>query len=221
MKRLFGGKKEVKEAPSLTDATDTTNKRTGVLEDKIRALDKQLIELKGQIKASRPGPAQNRIKQRALQVLKQKRMYENQRGQLEGIAWNMEQVTFASENIKTAQHTAEALKGSAAALKQSMAGIKIGDIEDTMDDMNDLLEDANEINEALGRSYAVDEEIDEAELDDELAALDEQLALESELGDTETPAYLQDTSEPAQPAKPAAVATNEQTDEFGLPLQAA
>ncbi len=35
--------------------------------------------------------------------------------------------------------------------------------------------------QALGRSYAVDDEIDEAELDDELAALDEQLALETEV----------------------------------------
>lgn len=86
MKRLFGGKKEVKEAPSLTDATDTTNKRAGVLEGKIKALDKQLVDLKGQIKAARPGPAQNRIKQRAMQVLKQKRMYENQRGQVCGVS---------------------------------------------------------------------------------------------------------------------------------------
>ncbi len=82
MKRLFGGKKEVKEGPTLVEATDTTNKRAGVLEEKIRALDKQLVELKGQIKASRPGPAQVRIKQRAMQVLKQKRMYENQRNQV-------------------------------------------------------------------------------------------------------------------------------------------
>mmetsp|Transcript_3272 Transcript_3272/g.7838 ORF Transcript_3272/g.7838 Transcript_3272/m.7838 type:complete len:220 (-) Transcript_3272:59-718(-) len=219
MKRMFGGKKEEKPAPSLHEATDTTVKRTGVLEDKIKALDKQLVELKGQIKAARPGPAQNRIKQRAMQVLKQKRMYEGQRNQLEGITWNMEQVNFAHENIKTAQHTADALKGSAAALKTSMAGIKIGEIEDNMDELNDLMEDANEINDALGRSYAVEDDIDEAELDDELAALDEQIALETELGDSETPAYLTDTTEPAQPNQPVPAAA-EETDEFGLPVSA-
>jgi hypothetical protein len=42
--------------------------------------------------------------------------------------------------------------------------------------------------QALGRSYALDEDIDEAELDDELAALDEQLALESEVKCIPTPA---------------------------------
>ena len=35
--------------------------------------------------------------------------------------------------------------------------------------------------QALSRNYALEEEIDEAELDDELAAIDEQLQLESEV----------------------------------------
>jgi charged multivesicular body protein 5 len=83
MKRFFGGKKEAPPPPpSLGDASETVQKRVGVLDDKIRALDKQLVDFKNQIKATRPGPAQNRIKQRALQVLKQKRMYEQQRDQV-------------------------------------------------------------------------------------------------------------------------------------------
>jgi charged multivesicular body protein 5 len=53
-----------------------------VLDEKIRALDKQLVDFKNQIKATRPGPAQERVKQRAMQVLKQKRMYEQQRDQV-------------------------------------------------------------------------------------------------------------------------------------------
>lgn len=35
--------------------------------------------------------------------------------------------------------------------------------------------------QALGRSYGVDEEIDMGDLDDELAAIDEQLSLEAEV----------------------------------------
>ena len=61
MKRFFGGKKEPPPPPpSLDDATETVNKRVGVLDDKIRALDKQLIDFKNQLKATRPGPAQAR-----------------------------------------------------------------------------------------------------------------------------------------------------------------
>lgn len=83
MKRFFGGKKEAPPPPpSLAESTETVNKRVGALDDKIKALDKQLVDFKNQIKATRPGPAQNRIKQRAMQVLKQKRMYEQQRDQV-------------------------------------------------------------------------------------------------------------------------------------------
>ena len=56
MKRFFGGKKEAPPPPpSLGDATETVNKRVGVLDDKIKALDKQLIDFKNQLKATRPG----------------------------------------------------------------------------------------------------------------------------------------------------------------------
>lgn len=82
MKRLFGGKKEVKEGPSLNDATDTTNKRVEVLDAKIKNCEKELLDYKGKLKAARPGPAQANLKKRALAVLNQKRMYERQRDQV-------------------------------------------------------------------------------------------------------------------------------------------
>jgi len=207
----------------LGEATDTANKRASALDDKIKTLDKQLLDYKNQLKATRPGPAQNRIKQRALQVLKQKRMYENQREQISGVVWNMEQASFAQENIQSAVHVVGAMKDSTAALKDQMKAVSLNEIEDTMDDMQDLLEDTNEIQEALGRNYGFEEEIDEAELDDELAAIDEQLALEGELGETDTPAYLtDDIAEPAAPAaEPDAPAKEEEkVDEFGLPVHA-
>lgn len=58
MRRFFGGKKEAPPPPpSLSEATDTVNKRVGVLDDKIKQLDKQLIDYKNQIKNARPGSA--------------------------------------------------------------------------------------------------------------------------------------------------------------------
>lgn len=220
---MFGGKKEAPPPPpSLNEATETVNKRVGVLDDKIKQLDKQLIDFKNQMKNSRPGPAQNRIKQRAMQVLKKKRMYENQRDQLGGMAWNMEQADFAQQNVATAINTAAAMKGGVAALKDQMKAVDLSEIEDGVDDMAELLEEVEEINTAMSRSYGVDDEIDMAELEDELAALDEQIALEEESSASEVPAYLQDdATEPATvvPATPAAT-TGEQVDEFGLPIAA-
>mmetsp|Transcript_28241 Transcript_28241/g.91465 ORF Transcript_28241/g.91465 Transcript_28241/m.91465 type:complete len:150 (-) Transcript_28241:57-506(-) len=148
-------------------------------------------------------------------------MIEQQRDQLEGMAWNMEQASFAHENIKTAINTSQAMKGGTAALKAEMKNVSIDDIEDNLDDMADLLDMTNEIQEAMARSYGVSDDIDEADLDDELAAIDEQLALDDELGESETPAYLQDevaAPEAPQPARP--ISSNEQVDEFGLPMVA-
>lgn len=86
----------------------------------------------------------------------------------------------------------------------------------------DLLEDANEINEALGRSYGIGDEIDEADLDAELACLEDELE-----GDLclDQPAYLQPSSLPVQPSSaPLPEAPVKQkdngvlVDEYGLPV---
>ena len=44
------------------------------------------------MKKMRDGPAKNQVKSKALRVLKQKRMYENQREQLTQQSFNMDQV---------------------------------------------------------------------------------------------------------------------------------
>ncbi len=86
----------------------------------------------------------------------------------------------------------------------------------------DLLLDANEISETLGRSYGVGDDVEDADLDAELACLEDELEGE-ELGD-EQPAYLKPSTLPVQPntapvtsgvtANPVAA----QTDEYGLTM---
>lgn len=50
------------------------NKRGDSVEDKIKKLDVELCKYKEQIKKTRPGPAQEAVKARAMRVLKQKKM---------------------------------------------------------------------------------------------------------------------------------------------------
>lgn len=45
------------------------------MEEKIKKLDTELTRYREQIKKTRPGPAQEAVKARAMRVLKQKRMY--------------------------------------------------------------------------------------------------------------------------------------------------
>lgn len=50
------------------------NKRGETVDEKIKRLDNELARYKDQIKKTRPGPAQEAVKARAMRVLKQKRM---------------------------------------------------------------------------------------------------------------------------------------------------
>ncbi|KAK6933588.1 Snf7 family [Dillenia turbinata] len=78
--------------------------------------------------------------------------------------FNLDQVAFASEGIKDAQQTMSALKSANKELKGMMKSVKIQDIDNMQDEMMDLMDVSNEIQESLGRSYSVPDDIDEEEL---------------------------------------------------------
>ena len=99
MRRVFGARKKKEPAPSLEDTTSSLNSRGENIDEKIRKLEGELSRFRDQLKRVK-GPAQAAIKQRALRVLKQKRMYEQQRDQLYNQSFNLEQVSFATQNIK-------------------------------------------------------------------------------------------------------------------------
>ena len=76
------------------------------------------------------------------------------------------------------------MKDASKVLKAENAKISINDIEDMQDDMEELLEDAGEISEILGRSYATPDDVDEADLDAELACLGDELESIDMLGES-------------------------------------
>jgi len=104
-------------------------------------------------------------------VLKQKRMYESQMAQLTQQTFNMESAALATENLRNTMATVDAMKVANKEMRRQYGKIDIDKIENIHYDMEDMLEQANEIQESLGRSYAVPDEIDEADLEAELDAL--------------------------------------------------
>ncbi|GJP48173.1 hypothetical protein CLOM_g7447 [Closterium sp. NIES-68] len=194
MNRIFGVKKDKKPAPSLTEATERINARGESLDDKIRKLEAELVRYRDQIKRTRPGPAQEALKARAMRVLKQKKMLEGQRDNLYNQSFNMEQVAFAQEGIKDAQATVAAMKAANKELKTQMKSVKIEDIDSMQDDMFDLMDYSNEIQDALGQSYGVPEDIDEDELLGELDALEADMGTET--ASDSVPSYLLPDAEP-------------------------
>ena len=226
MKRIFGAKKNLPPPPTLGDASAELETRTAGLDEKIKKLEVELAGYKEKLKKAK-GPAAKTLKQRAMAVLKRKKMYEAQRDQLAGQAFNVEQTSFAIDSVKDTLTTVDAMKAASKTLKTEFKKVDIDQIEDVQDDLADMMEDMNEVQDALGRSYGIGDDVDEADLDAELACLDDELGMD-ELGlEDSTPAYLQPADPgalpeqptnlpPAPDANPAAA-----VDEFGLPVAAA
>ncbi|KIM46336.1 hypothetical protein M413DRAFT_17053 [Hebeloma cylindrosporum] len=185
MNRLFGASSSKKPKASLQDAINSTDARMSSIEVKIRKLDGELARYKEQMAKLRNGPGKDAIQQRAMRTLKQKRMYESQIAQLTQQTFNMESAALATDNLRNTMATVDAMQIANKEMRKQYGKIDIDKIENIHYDMEDLLEQANEIQETLGRSYAVPDEIDEADLEAELDAL----ALEEE---EEGPSYLSD-----------------------------
>ncbi|KZT29283.1 hypothetical protein NEOLEDRAFT_587635 [Neolentinus lepideus HHB14362 ss-1] len=165
MNRIFGTSTSKKPKPSLQDAIASTDSRVASIEVKIKKLDGELARYKEQMSKLRTGPGKDAIQQRALRTLKQKRMYEGQLAQLQQQTFNMESASLATENLRNTMATVEAMKQANKEIKKQYGKFDIDKIENMHYDMEDLLEQANEIQETLGRSYAVPDEIDEADLE--------------------------------------------------------
>lgn len=101
-----------------------------------------------------------------------------------------------TDNLKNVMTTVDAMKSTNKTLKQQYGKIDIDKIERMQDEMQELMEVGNEIQESMGRSYDVPEDVDEAELDAELEALGEEAEFEAGLSMStnvgETPGFMLD-----------------------------
>jgi len=202
MDRLFGKQKPAAPKASMEDAQQSMEKRGETLDQRIMKLDKELARYTEQMKKMKPGPAKQSVQKRALTLLKQKKMYEAQKEKTMNQQFNAEQIMFAQSTLKETHDTVSAMKDANKAMKKDFKKLNINQIEDMQDDMSDLLEQAEEIQSALGRSYATDD-IDEADLEAELAAMEDDPSLFfSSEGDTSgTADYLDLPASSSQPVE--------------------
>ncbi|KAJ3070132.1 hypothetical protein HDU98_006832 [Podochytrium sp. JEL0797] len=186
--RLLGSSKPKTPAPTVQDAIRNIDERADSVEVKIKRLDAELIKYKEQMGKMRDGPGKDAVKQKALRVLKQKKLYEGQKDQLMAQTWNMEQASMTTENLKNTLVTVDAMKAANKEMKTQYKKINLDKVEQLQDEMEDLMEQANEIQETMGRSYGLPDGLDEDDLEAELDALGDELYEEDE----EIPSYLQD-----------------------------
>lgn len=76
-----------------------------------------------------------------LQVLKQKRLYENQRGQLMNQQFNVDQTSFALQSMQDSVQTVQAMKAAGKELKAAFKQpeLNINSIENLQDDLADMM----------------------------------------------------------------------------------
>ncbi|KAI8075956.1 Snf7-domain-containing protein [Gilbertella persicaria] len=218
MNRLFGSGKKVPK-PTLNDAIANTDVRVDAVEVKIKKLDAELTRYRDQLKKMREGPAKKNVQQKALRVLKQKKLYEAQRDNLQQQSFNMEQAQMTTENLRNVMATVDAMQVANKEMKKQYKNVNLDKIDQLQDEMEDLMEQANEVQETLGRSYNLPDDIDEDDLEAELDALGDELEFEEE----DVPSYLQEddielpkTSE----TDPSKAQHDVKLDEFGLPVAA-
>lgn len=189
MNRIFGASSSAKPKPSLQDAISATDTRVETINVKIRKLDAELTRYRDQMKRLRDGPGKQAVQKRALGVLKQKKMYEAQLDSIQAQVFNMENAALTTDNLRNTMATVDAMKQANKEMKKTYGKLDIDKIEvpfpsklrcifncdsivlklfDTQSihyDMEDLIEQANEIQESLGRTYGVPDEVDEADLE--------------------------------------------------------
>jgi charged multivesicular body protein 5 len=174
------------------------------LDARVESVDVKIAKLNGELTVyqqrlakMRDGPGKTAIKQKALKILQQRKMYEGQRDQLQQQSWNMEQAGMMQDNLKNTMVTVDAMKTTTRELKKQYGKVDIDKIERLQDEMADLMEMGNDIQESISRSYDVPEDVDEDELDAELEALGEEVAMEG-AGELEggAPSFLYDEAPP-------------------------
>merc|ERR1712014_553709 len=174
MNRIFGNKNKTP-APTLTDQCSTIDSRISTVDKKIAMLDAELLKYKTQMSKVRPGPTKKQVQQKALRVLKQKKMLEGQRENMANTSFNMDQTNFAIQSMKDTQVTVSAMKAGMKEMKKETKKLNIGKIENMQDEMEDMMMDSEEIMGIMGRSYGIGNDIDEDELEAELDALGDDL----------------------------------------------
>lgn len=140
MDRLFGKGKPKAPPPNLNDCVSNLDSRSESVDKKVARLDAELMKYRDQMKKMREGPAKNMVKQKAMRVLKQKKMYEGQREMISNQSFNMEQANFNIQSLKDTKTTVDAMEVGVKEFKRAYKNVNIDKIDDLQDQMEDMME---------------------------------------------------------------------------------
>lgn len=121
MNRVFGKKKAPgPPPPTLDEASSGLGGRIDSMDSKIASCEQELKGYKDKIKKAKSPAAKKNLQKRALEVLKRKRMYEQQRDAVAGQQFNIDQANFGLESAKASIQTVAAMKAANTELKRTL-----------------------------------------------------------------------------------------------------
>lgn len=183
---LFGGNKQQKK--------ELPKKAIVELREHIQMLNKKRNHLEQQI-SDQEAAARKYIstnKNLAKNALKRKKGYESNLIKIENQIDSLETQLTAIEGANLNLETMKAMKQGASAMKQIHGEYDVDKVEANMDEIREQVELADEISDAISRPLA-NEYVDEDELDEELAMLQEEQEQQ-----VKAPAQKQSVAQPPQ-----------------------
>ncbi|CAF1510624.1 unnamed protein product [Adineta ricciae] len=202
LSRVFGGSgkggAKVKTAQTPQEAIQQLRDVEDVLNKKVEHLEAKINE---ETAIARRDARTN--KRNALNALKRKKRLEKTLQQIDGTLTTLEYQREALQNASMNGQAFNALKGATNALKNVHKELDVDSVQDIMDELAEQHELSTEIASAISSPIGFGAEIDEFELENELAQL-EQEALSKEMAQIELPTVPAQTGTYARPAAPAA-----------------
>lgn len=180
MYRFFGKKNKKTDnqttaAPAPVDlgtTIATIDTKLDHIDSKIRECDAQLSEVKSQLANTREGSSSKQmLKQRAMTILKRKRMLENQRNSMTTHSIALGQTDALMDSMKMNALVMSSMEDAKSMLTKQYAAISVAKVEDLVDELQEVKETSEEINQAMASLDM--QQIDESELDAELEALED------------------------------------------------
>eukprot|EP01107_Rhizomastix_libera_P008506 TRINITY_DN2373_c0_g1_i1.p2 TRINITY_DN2373_c0_g1~~TRINITY_DN2373_c0_g1_i1.p2 ORF type:complete len:211 (-),score=74.48 TRINITY_DN2373_c0_g1_i1:1103-1735(-) len=177
MSRIFGHSAPKQPAQSLDQINANLDTRVSGLNTKVSALDTELLDIRKKLQTAR-GPMQNSLKTRAMNLLKQKKMYEGQRDRIMQQQFGITQATFTTQTMQDNILAVEAMKITNQQMKQQMKQLDVDKVEKMRDEMQDLMDNASDIQETMSRSYDIGDTVGDDELEAELASMQDEMNFE-------------------------------------------
>ncbi|KZT62256.1 Snf7-domain-containing protein [Calocera cornea HHB12733] len=192
---LFGGRKDPK--ATARDAIVNLRQQLNMLEKKEEYLQKKIDD---EMKKARANVVTNKLA--ATQALKRKKNYEEEMLRIANTRLTLETQVNALESANINHETMIAMKRGSEALKVIHQGLTIDKVDATMDSIREQMELTNEISDAIANPINMGVEMDEDDLKEQLAELEQEELDNKLMGAERAPVHA--------PSVPSAVAATPQ-----------